>query len=72
MQLLSDAGVRLSQGSFMEEKKNLLKNDVIWNLSADVAEQKPLPEALAVMASVYAIIFKTAKETVQEQEEKEE
>ena len=72
VQLLSDAGVRLSQGFFMEEKKNLLKNDVIWNLSADVAEQKPLPGALAVMASVYAIIFKTAKETVQEQEEKEE
>lgn len=70
MQLLSGAGIQLSQGSFIKEEKNLLMNDMIWNLSADVAEQKPLPEALSVMASVYAIIFKTAKERAQEQEEK--
>lgn len=36
---------------------NIIKNDQIWKLSADVAEQKALPRALEIMEQVYGIIF---------------
>lgn len=56
----------LSEG--VEEHRNLIKYDEIWNLSADVADQKALPEALNIMSQVYDVIFKKENE----EEEKHE
>ena len=39
-------------------KNSLIAHDEIWILSADVAAQKPLPEALGIMSEVYDIVFK--------------
>lgn len=36
---------------------DLIAEDEIWNLSADVAAQKPLPEALSIMEEIYHVIF---------------
>ena len=58
LNILSQAGVEPSAARFgLAPGRSLLKNDEIWNLSADVAEQKPLPDALSIMASVYRIVF---------------
>lgn len=44
-------------GERVEDKRDIIKNDEIWNLSADVADQKSLPDALYIMSQVYDIIF---------------
>lgn len=36
---------------------DIIKYDEIWCLSACVAEQKPLPEALRIMSAVYDVVF---------------
>lgn len=36
---------------------DIIANDEIWCLSADVAAQKPLPEALNIMRMIYHVIF---------------
>lgn len=38
---------------------NIIAHDEIWNLSADVEEQKSLPSALHIMSDIYNIIFKS-------------
>lgn len=40
---------------------DIIKNDEIWNLSADVVEQRPLPDALDIMQAIYDAIFKEEK-----------
>ena len=47
----------LSRDVTKKPGEDIIKNDQIWNLSADVAGQKSLPKALDIMSSVYAIIF---------------
>ncbi len=41
---------------------DIIANDQIWILSADVAEQKSLPEALNIMSQIFDVIFMTEKE----------
>ena len=36
---------------------DLIKYDEIWNLSVDVLEQKPLPEALQTMSAIFDVLF---------------
>lgn len=36
---------------------DIIQYDQIWNLSADVLEQKSLPDALKIMGEIYAVIF---------------
>lgn len=43
--------------SYVIPGRNIIKNDEIWNLSADVLEQKSLPNALKIMTEIYAVIF---------------
>lgn len=38
-------------------KRDIIQNDEIWNLSADVVEQRSLPDALSIMEEIYAVIF---------------
>lgn len=40
---------------------DIIQYDEIWNLSADVAEQKSLPDALCIMSDIYDIIFEPNK-----------
>lgn len=63
-EIISRNGIKLSEiGEMVQAHTDLIKNDEIWNLSADVAEQKPLPEALAIMSEIYDIMFeKTGEE----------
>lgn len=37
--------------------RDIIANDEIWNLSADVVEQRSLPDALTIMEEIYAVIF---------------
>ena len=46
-----------SLGRQVDDKRDIIKHDEIWNLSADVAEQKSLPDALRIMSRIYDIIF---------------
>lgn len=58
----------LSKG--VNHKTDIIASDEIWNLSADVAEQKALPKALDIMAEVYTIIFRN-EETMNNPETEE-
>ncbi len=49
---------RLGQEVIKYSGRNIIEKDQIWAFSADVAKQKPLPEALNIMAEIYDIIFK--------------
>ncbi len=41
----------------IEKGVDIIRNDELWNLSADVVEQKPLPEALRIMSAIFDVIF---------------
>lgn len=58
--IIDNADIKLSTLSrkMLIKSIDVIANDEIWNLSADVAEQKPLPEALNIMETIYNIIFK--------------
>lgn len=59
--LMQSTGIHLSgRAKTVTEcpKNSLIAHDEIWILSADVAAQKPLPEALGIMSEVYDIVFK--------------
>lgn len=51
---------------------DIIRNDEIWNLSADVVEQKTLPEALSIMESIYSIIFREERKKEEEKRKQEE
>lgn len=73
--VMEDSGIRLSKlaKTVIEEPGcDIIANDEIWSLSADVADQKPLPEALHIMSDVYGIVFGKEKPVGQEEEGKEE
>lgn len=62
--IMDDNQIHLSQRFSMLAAKviekpgeDIIAHDEIWNLSARVAEQKSLPEALHIMSDVYGIIF---------------
>lgn len=46
-----------SLGAMVGHARDIIENDEIWNMSADVAQQKPLPEALHIMSRIFDIIF---------------
>lgn len=48
--------------------RDALIHDGIWCLSADVADQRPLPEAIAIMTRVYDIIFRRNKQSKKEEQ----
>lgn len=54
-------------GSNVKPGIDIIQNDEIWNLSADVADQKPLPAALSIMSDIYDIIFKEQPNESEEQ-----
>lgn len=57
--IMNDNKIKLSKlGLEVADGNDIIKNDEIWNLSADVAEQKLLPDALRIMEKVYEVIFK--------------
>ena len=51
---------------------DIIKNDEIWNLSACVARQKMLPEALDIMEKIYDIVFEISKNSEKEEERQDE
>lgn len=53
-------------------KVNIISCDGIWNLSADIVELKPLPEALSIMETIFAIIFREEKKKEEEKKQKEQ
>lgn len=50
---------------------DIIACDEIWNLSVDVVEQKPLPEALQIMSHVYHIVFRKDREKEKERRRQE-
>lgn len=59
--VIRDNKIRLSEYGEMvitEPKRDIIARDEIWNLSADVTAQLPLPDALHVMSDIYNIVFK--------------
>lgn len=70
---MAENGIKCTRLSRKVESKNdIIANDEIWNLAADVAEQKPLPEALAIMSSVYGIVFREERRKEEEKRRQEE
>lgn len=71
--VISDNRINRSRLAWhVEEGRDIIKNDEIWNLAADVAEQKPLPEALAIMSSIYNIIFRDERKKEEEKHKQEQ
>lgn len=61
---IKQAGVKLSglaREVLDEPGTDIIKNDQIWVLSADIADRFPLPDALSVMADIYGIIFQNER-----------
>lgn len=59
--LVKQYGIKLSTLSNVvinNPGNDIIKHDEIWNLSADVAAQKSLPEALNIMSEIYKIVFR--------------
>lgn len=70
-EIIKESQVKLSNlGKEVIKKPGLdiIASDEIWNLSADMAEQKPLPEALFIMTKVYNVIFRQEDEESVESE----
>lgn len=67
--ILEERHIRSGQKYVIVNKpsENIIANDEIWRLSADVAVQKPLPQALSIMADIYNIIFEA--KTMEEEED---
>lgn len=63
--IMDEKDIRLSSlAKVVTEKsgRDIIAGDEIWVLSADVAEQRPLPIALRIMSDVYDIIFPKTEE----------
>lgn len=58
-QILSDEGIMVSNDTAktMEPSKNLIQNDAIWILSADVRKETSLEHAIYIMEKIFEIIF---------------
>lgn len=72
--IIKNANIKLSKLAkvVIEKPKNdIIKNDEIWCLSADVVEQKPLPEALRIMSDIYKVIFAETKSKSDSKESEE-
>lgn len=65
--IIKDNKINLSPLSTgVRASADIIKHDEIWSLSADVADQKPLPEALRIMTRIYDIIFEEYRRTKEE------
>lgn len=70
--IITDTNVKLSNLSksvLTKSDIDIIANDGIWNLSADVAKQKRLPEAINIMKNIYNIIFETDEEKASSENE---
>lgn len=69
-QVIRDNNITLSPlGEGAQTQTDIIKYDQIWNLSADVADQKPLHEALRIMSHIYNIIFEEYRRKQENEEE---
>lgn len=56
----------------VQAQADIIKHDEIWSLSADVVDQKPLPEAIRIMARIYDIIFEEYQRVKEEKDKESE
>lgn len=58
--IIKDRNVKLSELAetvITDPGSDIIANDNIWILSADVVDQKSLPDALSIMSDVYDVVF---------------
>lgn len=59
---------KLSKVVINQPGQDIIRNDEIWNLSADVVAQKSLPEALNIMSEIYKVVFRKEMKKAKAQE----